>query len=511
MPAAAIFCTVKNSQKNTRQISLIRIAFIRGAVMLAIMISSLGVSLYAIHQQTLAQNTKEMQQQINEHAQAISQQLSFYRTVLKQVAKQHELQDLLTIGDSAVAEEWAKKHRGYLPNNVGLALVSTDSGVLGTPPELRVGPACLVDLGKILSLQPLMEPLVHRDNPQLAHFDLLEPITDGLGQPLGLMFASFSLNSLQATLEKIVRQDQALLLQDSQGEVIVQAGEILPSTKTRHLTTTITDSTWKLGLTQPEPDNTDIYLALGGTNIVATIVIITLLVSLTIMLVRIFTNELVRIKTLLDQIQAGQTLEISATGIKETEDIMPAISNIAENIQQQQMALSELSLTDELTGLPNRRYFNLELQRAFNLSKRGISICLVMLDLDHFKEINDAGGHALGDRVLQILGQVLKQDIRKTDFSARLGGDEFVVIFTNMSPQDIHPWIGKMTGDFVVLWHDEPLVSPWPACTLSGGVTFVDSQHDTEPDEILRRADAALYQAKANGRNRIEVRLAGQP
>ena len=85
---------------------------------------------------------------------------------------------------------------------------------------------------------------------------------------------------------------------------------------------------------------------------------------------------------------------------------------------------------DELTGLPNRRYFNLEIERALNLPQRGVPVCLLMIDIDGFKNINDDYGHAYGDRMLHLFSKAIRQVARKSDFATRLGSDEFAVILT---------------------------------------------------------------------------------
>lgn len=254
-----------------------------------------------------------------------------------------------------------------------------------------------------------------------------------------------------------------------------------------------------------EANTVPIYLALGGTNLATSALIITAFVTITIVMVRLFMAEFGRIKTLLDQIHAGETITMSESPIKETEQILPVIQAIAQNIQEKQTKLVALSLTDELTRLPNRRRFNMELERACNLSRRGVEIGLLLIDIDRFKLINDSAGHAAGDRVLQLLATCLQRDTRKTDFSARLGGDEFVVVVTNMQKNHLSAWTQRLRADFQTALKDDPLTAAHPACTLSIGAAFAECATTRDPTELFRRAEQALYRAKEKGRDCLEV------
>lgn len=207
-----------------KKVSLIALAYRRAGLVLAIMILSLGINLWVIHRHIHQINIEQGQRALNQYAQNISQQLEFYRSVLKQLARQSEARDILLMNDVTTAQDWAKRQQRYLPHNIGLALVGLDGQVLGTPVELRLGPSCVADLHKKLSHQPLAEPLVHRDNPRLAHFDLTEPVTDSLGQEAGTLFVSFSLDSLQAALAHSVLPQETLILRNRNGAVIAQAG-----------------------------------------------------------------------------------------------------------------------------------------------------------------------------------------------------------------------------------------------------------------------------------------------
>ncbi len=179
------------------------------------------------------------------------------------------------------------------------------------------------------------------------------------------------------------------------------------------------------------------------------------------------------------------------------EHISLALANLRlqENLRQQ-------AVQDSLTGLYNRRYMNATLDREILRADREAStVGLVILDIDHFKRINDQHGHETGDRVLQCLGVFLKQRIRGDDVACRFGGEEFVLILPGVGLDDLVRRAESLCyeiaqGEFGVG------VSELPALTVSMGVGLYPA-HACAQDDLLICADAALYRAKSAGRNRV--------
>ena len=169
----------------------------------------------------------------------------------------------------------------------------------------------------------------------------------------------------------------------------------------------------------------------------------------------------------------------------------------------QEIELRRLATTDPLTNLANRRYFLAQVERELERCKRySESAALLMLDLDHFKQVNDAYGHAIGDAVLKYFAIIAGQALRKIDLLGRLGGEEFAALLPGTT----------MTGAYPLAERLRCTVMESPAATLSGPVPFTISIgvalfEETDPDAnaILIRADRALYRAKHQGRNRVEM------
>ena len=163
-------------------------------------------------------------------------------------------------------------------------------------------------------------------------------------------------------------------------------------------------------------------------------------------------------------------------------------------------ALDMQARTDALTGLLNRRGFESQMAFALALARRSQrDLSLIAVDVDHFKRVNDTYGHEAGDEVLRRLGQTLAARLRSSDVVARLGGEEFVALLPDTDLTGAQA-IAQALVDAMAEQHD-PVVG---RITVSAGVGTMRDLQDTGAD-MLRRADAALYEAKRQGRNRVCV------
>jgi diguanylate cyclase (GGDEF)-like protein len=171
----------------------------------------------------------------------------------------------------------------------------------------------------------------------------------------------------------------------------------------------------------------------------------------------------------------------------------------ARKLIDSQDRLVELAHYDPLTGLPNRTLFQTRLEMALAQARRDTSFAAVLqLDLDDFKGVNDTLGHAAGDHVLCTIARRLQSAVRETDTVARLGGDEFVVILSGLASIEDAARVAETVIGLVsepVLYLDNAL-----HISTSVGIT-VYPDDDVEPEQLLKNADIALYQAKEKGRN----------
>lgn len=160
--------------------------------------------------------------------------------------------------------------------------------------------------------------------------------------------------------------------------------------------------------------------------------------------------------------------------------------------------------TDALTGLGNRRNFDDALARETAYCQRHrVPLALAILDLDHFKSINDQYGHDDGDRVLVFMAKVLKAELRRSDEAFRIGGEEFAVLLRASSVTDgaavVDRIRGALAGTPLRLGDSERSV------TFSAGVAAADADNEFSTASLFRRADQALYAAKSQGRDRVVI------
>lgn len=165
--------------------------------------------------------------------------------------------------------------------------------------------------------------------------------------------------------------------------------------------------------------------------------------------------------------------------------------------------LERLSVTDALTGLANRRSFDLFLDVEWNRCRRlSHPISMVLLDVDNFKSYNDTKGHVAGDEVLRKLGQILRDTIhRGSDLSCRYGGEEFAIILGNTTESIAKELAERVRCELYGL----NVQGPKGVVTVSIGVASTIPAKDNSSKELVIQADQALYQAKANGKNRVEI------
>jgi diguanylate cyclase len=164
-----------------------------------------------------------------------------------------------------------------------------------------------------------------------------------------------------------------------------------------------------------------------------------------------------------------------------------------------------LGLRDSLTALGNRRFFDSRLAKEIvGARAQGTEMCLVLGDLDHFKEINDSYGHPFGDRVLKHFADLLAKTIRDTDIAARFGGEEFAVILPQTSLESAKRMTDEIRSRLETQeWINLQNGRLYSKITASFGIVRLGENDDR--DTLVKRADTMLYQAKRAGRNRIMV------
>lgn len=204
-----------------------------------------------------------------------------------------------------------------------------------------------------------------------------------------------------------------------------------------------------------------------------------------------------------EQAHHPQGLKQLAVTVGETVKLSLANLELRDELRQQ-------AIHDPLTGLFNRRYLDEVLPRELDVAqRRKSSLCVVMLDIDGFKQFNDRLGHGAGDALLREFSHMMRDHLRKSDIICRYGGDEFVIIMPDSSILDTHERIDRIR----VLLKGLPKIQTNgkipDVISLSAGMAFMPEHGNTE-GELLRAADKAMYTAKKSGRDQVIVYQAAQ-
>lgn len=171
---------------------------------------------------------------------------------------------------------------------------------------------------------------------------------------------------------------------------------------------------------------------------------------------------------------------------------------LQEELEEKNRLLSELAMSDGLTGLKNRRYLEESIDAAFSFATRhGHPLSFILLDVDHFKQYNDAFGHPAGDEVLRNVAWTLRSSVREHDTVARYGGEEFAILLPATNADEALLLAERLRATIEK--------GPWDSrqITASFGVSTFDGQQTCSSDALLELADQALYYSKRTGRNRV--------
>ncbi|MDX1378228.1 MAG: diguanylate cyclase [Anaerolineales bacterium] len=177
----------------------------------------------------------------------------------------------------------------------------------------------------------------------------------------------------------------------------------------------------------------------------------------------------------------------------------------AEAEQMRAMEFEQLSITDPLTGIYNRRFFDEIAGKELERAKRSASLLtIIILDIDHFKEINDTYGHLIGDQVLINLANIYQENMRSMDIFARYGGEEFIILMPDTSADSAHQTTERLRTALeetpLAIYEDKEIF-----VTISAGIAVCDGHESVDVSTLLERADQALYTSKQSGRNKTTI------
>lgn len=176
------------------------------------------------------------------------------------------------------------------------------------------------------------------------------------------------------------------------------------------------------------------------------------------------------------------------------------VRNITDR-KKMEKKLMELSITDELTQLNNRRYLLKQLKEKLKEVTPKKPLCVSMLDIDHFKKVNDTLGHSAGDEVLKGFAKILTENLRKNDLIGRYGGEEFIIVFLNTPLKDAEKIMEKLR----LVIYNTSWNYPELQISFSGGLLEIKEPKKITVKNTIIQVDELLYKAKEGGRNKIEI------
>lgn len=185
--------------------------------------------------------------------------------------------------------------------------------------------------------------------------------------------------------------------------------------------------------------------------------------------------------------------------------VMGIVAFVIRTSSRQFKQISRLSIIDEVSGIYNRRYFDMVLEEEWKRSMReSTQLSLLMLDIDYFKAYNDTFGHQMGDACLFSIAKILSSQLKRaSDFTARYGGEEFVIVLPNTNHEHAHLLAERLrrSVESARIKSGNDSVSSW--VTVSIGVVTAVAEYGQEPSVLVNAADSCLYESKHRGRNRV--------
>lgn len=459
--------------------------------------AGIGLSLWFSLESSREEQQRFIQYEAEQTRGNLVRHLAYYRLLLDNAARDPELVDLMESGTIDARQQWIRSRQRLLPEIVELALVDPHGEVLGETESLRIGTECRQEMRRPGALTD-GRPRVHREVAGAGHVDLISAVRDARGNLLGGVFLSLRLTQFQRVIDAAIHPYHAIALVDARGQTIVSRGEI--SGRMRELRLPVADTGWTLIAQTPVQ-----WLTRGGwRQVVAGLLTLgAVLLVLVVAMVRLRHTMLRDIMSTVDALTAlarDETVPKIVPRYIEFEAVAADINMIALHLQEQRARLEHLSLTDPLTGLPNRRAFETHFPLAQGLAQRQHPVALVMLDIDHFKQVNDRYGHGVGDQVLLALAHSLKALTRRAELAARLAGDEFAVLLSDIDAAGLDAWYPRLSDHF----RSELNALGLDLQTgLSAGQTWLGGASGDTLNDALARADRALYRAKARGRGQL--------
>ena len=448
-------------------------------------------------------------------ASRINELLTQQRQALEKTAHQPAVATVLQRGSSPERSRKEDEIKSQLTGTVSVHLLSrNNSGVLY--PTETLDPVCLDYVRRMSTTSAPASPEFHAVGTPTEHYDLLIPVMDENRNLNGYLLAGFSRAPLQTILEQSLPPHAYMELQQPVAGGAVQpvltAGEV-SNASVATVASALGTGRWTL-IYQPAETPP---LILSGNRIYYFASILAAFIIISIVLFRLYRQTLQAVRhdihsliRMFRDLREGSVRVGYPTALREFSEIFDYLRDRGQKLVEEKEKLKDMGLMDHLSQLGNRRHFEARLKELFDASKANGPSSMLIIDLDHFKAVNDKHGHDAGDALIVGFANALRKVVRQTDVLVRLGGDESCIIYSYAPLEKAATLVERLRKQ---LPREIPLTKGvMHPLRWSGGLSAMHDK-DTKSDDVLWRADQALLQAKEAGRNATKIcdPIAGLP
>ncbi len=442
-----------------------------------------------------------------ETATRINELLRQQRQALEKLALQPDIVAALARRTPAARANAMNEIKSMFPAAVAVHLLARDNAGQLTSGD-AIDPACLDFVRRAAASAAPLPPEFHALGTPTEHYDLAAPVRDAGQKPLGFLLVGFARSPLQAVMEQSLPPGGYLELQEpaagGTAQTVLATGTAPPGNAAT-VTSALGNSHWTLIYETAETPpalltgNRIYYCVLIGLAALVIVIATLRLYRQTVNAVRHDIHSLVR---MFRDLREGNVRVDYPMKLREFSEIFNYLRDRGQRLVEEKEKLKGMGLMDHLSQLGNRRHFEMRLKELFEASKANGLSSVLIIDMDHFKAVNDKHGHDAGDALIVAFADALRKVVRQTDVLARLGGDEFCIIYTYASLDKARVLAERLRKQ---LPREVPLTKGViHQLRWTGGLSAMHDK-DAKPDDVLWRADQALLQAKQAGRNNTKV------
>jgi len=430
--------------------------------------------------------------------------LKSQQTAAETISRRPEVINTLRQGNLLDLQRQAEEIRTQVPQAMTAWLLSANSaGERQSTPMLDAVHRNLVRRAAAESAGALFE--FHAAHTPTDHYDLIQPVLDENKRLLGYLLIGFARAPLQALVERQVSTSAYVELHQppiaGNSEVAFKYGDRASTGSAPAISVTLGTLPWTLKY-WPEDARAAI---LAGDRLYYFFLIVFAALSLIVMSYSLYRStvnsvqhDLKSLANMIRDVRSGTVRKVYPMELDEFASALLYLKDSGKKLIEEKQKLREMGFLDHLSQLSNRRHFELRLKEVFETRKINGPSSLLILDVDRFKSVNDRYGHAAGDELIVKFSTALRSCVRQTDVLARLGGDEFCIIYTFTPLEKAQALAERLREQLpreVPLSHGIVHLLSW-----SGGLSEM-REKDGKSDDVLTRADQALFRAKESGRN----------